>query len=89
MQSGSESGLRYWLQSSLAAAMKARDRVAVSALRSALRAIDNATAVRSSGPSFELRRRFWPPTSPASDAGGRLYGFTCQSRRPPATRGWK
>jgi uncharacterized protein YqeY len=45
MKEDGESGLRSRLQASLVGAIKARDQVAVSALRSALAAIDNATAV--------------------------------------------
>jgi uncharacterized protein YqeY len=48
MRSGAEPGVRQRLRRALPAAMKARDRAAVSALRSALAAIENAEAADAS-----------------------------------------
>ena len=52
-----DSGIRLRLQLALREALRARDKVAVSALRSALAAIDNASAVP-------------PPMAPAPGTGG-------------------
>jgi hypothetical protein len=52
--------MRTSLREGLKAALKARDRVAVAALRSALSAIDNAEAVPLDRPSGTVTITWWP-----------------------------